>query len=258
MNNEHLKIKQKYHDQVLRDLTRFRRFPIEQFVGKEASHGWVIDVACGDGDAGIGLVRGMHDRGCTGGYVGIDILPFSDFLVSDFTKLLQSGLLPEDWIDFYDHHRDLIQLRYGTAWDATKPSLWEQLEKEVGSIAMLLMRHPDVRGEPEVFTEIFTNMIGYASHKHVPMIITTSNSVSQRKIYDRLTESMKQNGCMLHERTEARDWRGLYGENLTYSSPEGVWNLTTYDTEAFAVPLGKKLIDGYNVNYKLDAFTLAQ
>ena len=182
---------------ITRDFDRFIEFGVflKNKISLAGNSGWLVSIGCGFGEEAPGLLAGLRGSGLMGGYLGVDVAGFERASIAAFLERASSRDNKDEEMvrKFAADNADLISFSYGREWDATKKDIWENIEdKTGGDPGIILLRHPDVQSYPEVFKQIFRNVVDYASQRSIPVVVTTSNDTSEQKIREFLGEAVGQ------------------------------------------------------------------
>jgi hypothetical protein len=230
-------IRMEDQEKVARDINRFADFA--SFLNKQLGRkffadnpGWIVDVAGGDGDPAIGLLCGLRDYGFKGGYFSFDIM---NKPISDPIYIVSKIEFAPDWQKRIDQLMLLgnkaIRREYGDRWDARITNVWQAVEQEVGTAALLIARHLDVQGNEDNFQQIITNMLSYALLTNIPIWLTTSNFDSQDKLYDMISKGMRQFGYVVETKQQDFIYPML---DIKYIGNNRYWQLRTYWTRSMS------------------------
>lgn len=169
--------------------------------------GDIVDVGAGVGEPAPGMLLELERLGLTGTrYLATDVgegytnSPGGlDGLAYELTRLSPGQRIWVDpnhqvdyhspWSDVYIDQdgwrglRERVLRRYGPEWDATEPNFFDHVREALNGreIGLLLLRHPQISEEPEVFADIISNLMSEAVRSDIPLLITTSTNPTSRE-----------------------------------------------------------------------------
>lgn len=220
---------------VILDIDRFYRFAnllLVRKLGEEFFKGtnkWIVDIAAGNCQPGIGLCLYFQDKGFNVGYFGCDISNYLGVPADPIKVVKKIGFGTDDLGRKIKSvlAKQKIKRSFGDDWDAKKSDIWTNIENEIGGIpALLMMRHPEIRRTREPFQIILDNIIKYCIENRLPLWLTARWDESINILYEMLPQSFIKAGfnAIPHQQPSGNIYTAYVNETTT-----NVWNFGEYD-----------------------------
>lgn len=142
----------------------------------------IVDIACGY-NIPIGVLSFAVEQGIDTQYHGYDIYDWKENAVDEIGQGVKDGRFDETLSQKFSRIQPRIAIHYGSDFDATSKEFPDIVSASAGQIGLLLVRQPDVRGNPDTFSAIIGTAIKMSLANDAPLIITTSNDLSRDEIY---------------------------------------------------------------------------